>query len=395
MIGMLCVLGLLFIHEGMMRDANDMHIYRTIGQNALAEEPKFESEYPPFISAMFALMSMGDQENFTRLWIALLCIWALSIAVYGTWVLHDSIATGFPLLLAFSVLLLGPTIAFARFDILVLLALFLAWRTYEKGRMSASGAWLALAVAIKLVPILLLPLFVLMAPPRGRKALLLGFAAAGVACTAFALAVLGPMGLYANLIYMLPYHAERGLQAESLWAGLYIQFQKITDGPVGIGFHHGAYHVADIPGWLSQVAAALTLGGTALITWLGWRRRTDRTAFRRHIFAVILWSVATSMVLSPQYLVWIIPLLILSFWEQRAVAGVSWMVVGIGAVLVALLTQWLYPGHYDQLIGMDPFALSLLNIRNVLLPVLAVILLLPKHAMSIRLRDIMQNIKSS
>ncbi len=381
--GLVCVLGLLLFHRALMDSGNDMRVYREIGRNVMAEEPSFKSEYPPLMSATFTLISVEDQKTFTWIWIALLAACAAGIAVFGAWRMKDEVSAAFPAAFALTILLLGPTVTLARFDILMLMALFLAWRTHEKERPAESGFWLAIAVAIKLVPILFLPLFLVLSPKGHWKSFLKGFVLGGVASVLFATAVLGPGGLYANTTYMLAYHAERGVQAESLWSGLVLLGGKVFGMQPGIIFDHGAYHLTGAPGWLKSLALVTTLVGVAVITWIAWKRRKAKHPLAALCLALILWSLAASSVLSAQFLVWVVPFLLLycyERWMQGDTPVPSFPLLLTGTLLVALLTQWVYPTHYEDVLGMNDDALLILNIRNLLLPVLAAMLLWPRQS---------------
>ena len=71
-------------------------------------------------------------------------------------------------------------------------------------------------------------------------------------------------------------------------------------------------------------------------------------------------------VLSPQFLIWLIPLGALAFaWRLHALAGV--------AAVAAVLTQIEFPAHYFDVVGREPLAIALVAVRN--LALLAVLVL--------------------
>jgi len=74
-------------------------------------------------------------------------------------------------------------------------------------------------------------------------------------------------------------------------------------------------------------------------------------------------------VLSPQYLLWLYPLLpLLGRRPLRA-----WGVFSVAL----LLSQWIFPAHYYQLVLFKPREIGVLLARNVLLLALRAILLAP------------------
>jgi hypothetical protein len=65
-------------------------------------------------------------------------------------------------------------------------------------------------------------------------------------------------------------------------------------------------------------------------------------------------------VLSPQFLIWLVPLGALAFaWRLHALAGV--------AALAAVLTQIEFPAHYFDVVAREPLAIGLVAIRNLAL----------------------------
>ena len=78
--------------------------------------------------------------------------------------------------------------------------------------------------------------------------------------------------------------------------------------------------------------------------------------------------------MSPQYLLWLLPLVALVVGRRPAKLAVP------GVLVAALgLTQAVYPGRYDELVGLASFPIWLLVARNVLLVVLTVALVEMLH----------------
>jgi hypothetical protein len=65
-------------------------------------------------------------------------------------------------------------------------------------------------------------------------------------------------------------------------------------------------------------------------------------------------------VLSPQYVIWVVPLGALAFaWRMHALAG--------AVALAALLTQIEFPAHYFDVVAGEPLAVGLVAARNLAL----------------------------
>ncbi|MDP9426661.1 MAG: hypothetical protein M3P37_11690, partial [Actinomycetota bacterium] len=76
-----------------------------------------------------------------------------------------------------------------------------------------------------------------------------------------------------------------------------------------------------------------------------------------------------SKVLSPQYMIWLLPLIPLC-------AGGLWILGVSGLYLGACwTTSKIFPEHYDRLLSMDGYAVNLLLERNLILVVLWVLVL--------------------
>ncbi len=166
------------------------------------------------------------------------------------------------------------------------------------------------------------------------------------------------------------YHADRGLQVESLAASVLIGLGRVS----GVVFEYGAFEVrgagADLAASLSLPVSGAWLLVTALVMYRGHRAgRLGGDAFPRYAAALILAFMLGSKVLSPQYLIWLLPLVPLSF---GGVAG-----VGVSAVFLAACwtTTEVFPTHYADLLNFRYPGPELLLGRNLLLVLLWVLLL--------------------
>ncbi len=166
----------------------------------------------------------------------------------------------------------------------------------------------------------------------------------------------------------LNFFAVRPLQIEStgstlLWIAhhLGIPWQDIT-------YSYGSINIISPLGWgISFVGSLCLLAGISVVLWLQWQRRLN---LAQAAIALLLVLLATSKVLSPQYLLWLIPLM--------AYAG-SIEVFGLlcwGAI--CLLTNIVYiffNSHLpdpttQQFITMPAGFFELIGIRNTLLVLL-------------------------
>jgi hypothetical protein len=171
-----------------------------------------------------------------------------------------------------------------------------------------------------------------------------------------------------NVLDSFRYHAARGLGIESLYAGALLAWGKLAGIDIPWVIEHKAVHL--VPEWGSRLAAlASPLQAAALLIVLiqfGRRRMAEGV---RYAGAAILASMITAKVLSPQYLVWLFPfIVVLGGWTgSRA----RWLFL-----FACLTTAIIYPGPaFALLLDHQAVAIFLLNLRNVLLLALLALLL--------------------
>jgi hypothetical protein len=178
-----------------------------------------------------------------------------------------------------------------------------------RGRAQWGLALLGVATAAKLYPVLLAPaLLTFVARERGlhdaRRALVVG---AAVVVAVFApFAVLAPGGLKASL----QEQATRGLQVESLGGSILGAAHRL-----GAGYHIVVSHAPfsfDVAGpgadAVATVLSLVVLAATAAAWWLLRAGPVDRDRSLRAVAATAVGFVAFAKVLSPQYLLFLVPL---------------------------------------------------------------------------------------
>ncbi|MBA2345776.1 MAG: DUF2029 domain-containing protein [Rubrobacter sp.] len=178
-----------------------------------------------------------------------------------------------------------------------------------------------------------------------------------------------------DLMRSFAYHANRGLQVESLGASVMAVLNLVED----VRFEYGAFDVvgpgAGILSSLSFPITAFLLLITALFAYREHRLgRLDGARFPRYAAALILAFMLGSKVLSPQYVIWLLPLVPLAFGGFTSL-GVCAVFLG-----VCWTTTQVYPHHYGDLLeGRSP-GVELLLTRNFLLAALwAAMLFLPSQ----------------
>jgi len=277
-----------------------------------------------------------------------------------------------------SVLLLYP-VAVARYDAVVALSLASAlafvvlWRGPKARPWGLALAWLSLGIgaAAKLVPALAtVPLALLY---RERRPLLVGGAVfSGVLALFFVPAlVFGREGFLRSF----EYHSNRGIQIESVAASVLMRLGHIERVLFQFGAHEvWGYGTAFLSAMSLPVTGALLIvtGAVALREKL--LGRLGPEAIPRYTAAFLLAFMIGSKVLSPQYVIWLLPLVPLA---ARGLWGVA-----TSTILLAICwtTTQIFPFHYEELYRGEAPAVNVLLGRNVLLVVLWALMLALPHA---------------
>jgi hypothetical protein len=174
----------------------------------------------------------------------------------------------------------------------------------------------------------------------------------------------------AGLIKSFIYQADRGLQVESLAASVLMKLGRVSR----IGFGHGAYEVrgpsVEFVSSLSFPITAVLLVITALVMYREYRLgRLGVDQYPRYAAAFILAYMLGSRVLSPQFMLWLLPL--------APLAGKRFAMIIISAVFLAACgATRLVLVHYADLLALRFPGPDLLLARNLLLVLLWVLLLL-------------------
>ena len=332
----------------------------------------FAFEYPPLAAVLITiarLLPLPFTMGFSLLMLIALVVTALGVmAIARTLGMSRARQLGAGGVIAALPVLLGDFVA-TRFDLA--LAALLAWMVWAAVSLRWRTAWalLAAAVALKLAPVILVPLLVVWhRRHRGGRAATAGagMAATAVLGTFLPFLVLSPSGVWR----MFAYHLDRPLQIESLGSAYLLGLHALADIPLRVVTTFGSQNlVGDGPSVIAALSTAIVLVGIAAVcvtVALLLRRVSGRSA--DHLFvtgaaATLLVAVTAGKVLSPQFLVWIVPFAVL-------VAGRYGRLAFATTVGVLLTTQLYFPVRYWDLVALDPGPIGLLVIRDTLLIVL-------------------------
>jgi len=334
----------------------DTPVYQRYG-NAIADGKvpyrDFKVEYPPGALPVFALpglaepgrnqhVSTGFRRSFeTLMWLcgaAALAAMAVILRTLRRSAENVWVALCFA---AIAPLLLGSVIL-SRFDLLPAALVTGALAALVSGRLRLGHALLGLGVAAKLYPAVFVPLGVAFAWKRaGRREALtcLAFALGVVAAVFAPFVILAPGGVWHSLSVQL----TRPLQVESLGSALLLVSHHVfglgLTGETSHGSQNLAGHASD---WLAVISTVLQ-AGVLIWIWAAFARgRGDAEALVRSTAAALCAFIAFGKVLSPQFMIWLIP--VVPLVRGRRGVGAS-ALVGVALVL----TQIWFPFRYFRL----------------------------------------------
>lgn len=325
--------------------------------------------YPPFAAAVFYGISLLPKIPFTAAWLGFVVAAVAAATAYLYGVLRWKQAYLLPLAVLGSALLIGPDIVLARYDILIGLLLVLAWRAHKAEHYAASAMWVVLAVGLKAVPLIVLPVFLLATPRAKWKTAALGLLLGIVLAAGMPAALLGPKHFMQETKDFVMYQGSRGFQVESVWSGIDLLAKNTLHQQALLGYHHFATHNLDLGPNFVKISSILLAAGLLILYWHLWREgKASRKKFTVYLITTLLWLLFIAPVFSPQFLVWLLPLLLMWLGEKIIKAGKIpteiKVVVGLLAG-ITLASQWIYPWHYVDFVQQTYlFNTVVLNIRN-------------------------------
>ena len=240
-----------------------------------------------------------------------------------------------------------------RFDLLAMAWSFAAAVAWSSGRPGLGGLLAGSGVHIKVVPGVI-AVVGLAIPGDGRVRGLVGFLATLAA--GFAVMVwLGGRNVSSSLVY----HIKRGVEIESLHAGLMMLAAWLVVAPLSWAYINHSAEVSTP--WSRYVSKLAFFVQAAAILAVAWKARREGRAdpMRFHAAAMVAF-VAFGKVLSPQYVIWLIPFIAVLDGPLGIRARVIFLAI-------CAMTSWVYPWDFASLLDFGTWVVTVLNARNLLL----------------------------
>ncbi len=339
-------------------------------------------EYPPLTLVPFSLALLAPLSYYQLVFSFLMALTA--VLVYWLLLRYGPRGAG----LIFTLYLLGGAVATAsvRFDLLPAALTLISLIAAERRHWASAYIALAFGVLLKIYPILLLPaLFIAEQQAEERifmplsafqfgqlpryfwntlrgirawrwKYCLLFFGVLGVVTGIFAV-----LNFQGAVISQLLYFADRPVQIESSGSTVLWLAKLLVGIPFSITNDHGSLNIVNsFSGIVSLTSTLLLVLGFIYCIFMQWRGKMDVVQTG---VALIFVFIATGKVFSPQYIIWLVPLL-----AYVGAFDVFWFFFwGPAAVLTTIIFAYFYTRPVDPLeIPLTPGFFQFIAIRNML-----------------------------
>jgi hypothetical protein len=331
----------------------------------------FSMEYPPLAAALFWLagsLPASFSSAFSGLMLACLVATLLGVVACARALnANQGRAVAAAVAVACTPVLIGNLVE-TRFDLAF--SAVLAWTTWAALTRRMRLAWLLLgvAIALKVVLLVLIPVLVIWhVRNQGWRPTLIsaGLGMAVVAAIVLPFAVIAPKGIWA----VLAYHLDRPLQLESLGGAYLLALHALAGSRVTVTSSFGSQ---GFPGSGPSVVAAISTALLVLaiaaiaITFARLVQSGRPDDGPRLLLAAIAATVGATLVfgkvLSPQFMLWLLPVAFLVHHRFGLMAFAS-------GLLSVLLTLAYFPHHYWQVVALDSGPIAVVVLRDLMLMV--------------------------
>ena len=333
----------------------------------------FSFEYPPLSLLVFLLPGY-----FSSSWQGFASIYQVEILVFdlvglfliyliarrlgkAPWVMLGVYTLG--------VLAVGPIIQ-NQYDIFPAVVTLAAVYFFWLGRHKTAWFLVGLGALLKLYPLLLVPIWLIVYWRNHEyRRIWSGLATLLLTCLIILLPflILSP----SSLLRLLDYHTQRGIQIESLYGAFLMLFHNLGWVASRLVFNFGSWNLmGPVPETLDKLSTYfLVVAWVASFALVYWQVRAGKSQFSRmgsYFLIILLLTLLTSKILSPQYLIWLIPFLPLVGGPLRVYVWALFVIIGG-------LTYYNFPAHYLKLMAFGNPEIIVLLARDLLLAAMAVL----------------------
>jgi 4-amino-4-deoxy-L-arabinose transferase-like glycosyltransferase len=346
----------------------------------------FPLVYPPAAIPVFVIPSLGAApSSYAGNFETLMLLFGAAVTLFvliSLWKLganRERIAVGVGFV-AVSPLLVGPVIT-SHYDLWPAAITAAALAAFVGGRPRIGGSLLGLGVMAKVYPVVILPLVaahVWRRSGRREARVCLGVVLGVVAVLIVPFLFAAGGGILRPVLDQV----ERPLQIESLGAALLIVLHGLISTPATVVSSFGSQNLAGSTATVVAFVQVVVMVATLLGIWIWFARGAAGTGrLVTASAAAVAAYVAFGKVLSPQYMIWLIPLVPL-VPGRRGLAA-------MGALALALLlTAAYFPHHYFDLArNLDIGVAWTVLLRDVAVASVLAILVLPWRRLALAVRQ--------
>ena len=334
---------------GQMMDTPIYAHYAGMMKRGLVPYRDFNEVYPPLSLPVFLLPGLFAGSSFatyTRIFQDLMELFGVLSVGLAAFVLVDQrpqlrrlvagVALG-----ALMPILMGSVIL-SRYDLWPTLLTVAALASLWLGATRTGFAFLGLGFAAKAFPVVILPIALIYVwRSEGRRRALEGLGIFLVAVLAWFLpfVVASPHGVWESIVNQ----SGRPLQIESLGASIWLFAHQVIGTHLHIYYTHGSDNLdghpsEDFASVMSVIQAAAIIG-----VWLVYAAgKATRERMLVAATAAVCAFIIFDRVLSPQYQIWLVPL-VMMVPGRRGLAAIGLMALSM------VLTQIWFPQHFVQL----------------------------------------------
>lgn len=334
---------------GQMLDTPIYAHYAGMMKRGLIPYRDFAEVYPPLALPVFllpGLLAGSSFATYTQIFQLMMLAFGMASVGLAAYVLVDQrpelrrlvagVAIG-----ALMPVLMGSVIL-SRYDLWPTLLTIAAVAAIWLGSTRTGFAFLGLGFAAKAFPIVILPIVLVYAwRNEGRRRALQGLGVFLIAVLAWFLpfVIASPHGVWASIANQ----SGRPLQIESLGATIWLFAHQVIGTHLHVYFTHGSDNLDGHPAM--QFASVMSVIQAAAIVGV-WAVFAAGKATRERVIvaatAAVCAFIIFDRVLSPQYLIWLAPLVMI-VPGRRGLAAIGLLALSM------LLTQVWFPQHFVQL----------------------------------------------
>jgi uncharacterized membrane protein len=331
----------------------------------------FSLEYPPFALLFFILPRFFTSNYWTyavyyRIEVFIFMVVGL-LVIYKIAQRMGKAPWKMLLIYTLAVVAIGPIIA-EQYDIFPAVMTLLALYCFWLGKHKTSWILIALGALTKIYPIFIGPIF-LIYYIRNQQYRRIWSTISTLGATILAVVLPFLIVSFESLWSLISYHGQRGIQLESLYSSFLLVADKLGFTAIGISLDFGSWNLTSpLADALAKVSIYIMGFFLLLAYWFIYNQmKAGKSQFTRMgAYALLITAVTLvfDKVLSPQYLIWLIPFIPLVFGPFSNTILIIFMAIGF-------LTYIIFPLNYLALITVRTDQVVILLLRNILLILLA------------------------